>query len=519
MFDLIIRGAEVYDGSGGDARSVDVGVSQGAITAVERLPADATSRTVVDGTGLALAPGFIDIHAHSDYALITDPLHLPKLSQGVTTDVFSNCGLGFAPLPPERMEEQHAGIGALFGDRPLLSQWSGGTLAAYAEALEAARPAVNVALLAPHGAVRATVIGADARPASSSEIAAMAAIVRQSCEEGAWGASTGIWYSPMSAARDDELDAITRAARFISIHQRDYGPRLMAATAETIALAERTGARVQLSHLQTSGACNEGRGPEVVAMLDRSRRTGVDLAWDSYPYCAGSTLLSALLPEWAGSGGPSLVLDRLRDGDASARIVTELAHCGRDWSRHVMVGLTSSAMRRFDGLSFVDGAAACGSTVEGFICSALVAEELCACYIVHHMVEADLEAILTHPAQVIGSDGLHLAHRGHPRLWGAFVRVLGRYVRERRVLSLPDAIRKMTSCSAERIGLRDRGLVLPGMAADLVLFDPEHVGDRATYSESSLHAEGVRGVWVNGIRAINDGLPTGMRAGRVLRSC
>lgn len=519
MFDLVVRSAEVFDGSGGPARSVDVGVCRGVIQAVERLPVDVASRVVVEGDGLALAPGFIDIHAHSDYALLSDPFHLPKLSQGVTTDVFSNCGLGFAPLPPDRLEEQHAAIGALFGDRPSLLQWSGGTFAAYAAALEAAQPAVNIALLAPHGAVRATVVGSEARPATRPEIAAMAALVRLSREEGAWGASTGTWYSSMSSARDDELDAIARAARFLAVHQRDYGAGLMGATAETIALARRTGVRVQLSHLQTSGACNEGRGPEIVAVLDRARRAGADLAWDSYPYCAGSTLLSALLPDWALSGTPSVVLRRLRDSSALARIVPFLECCGRDWSRHVMVGLSSSAMRRFDGLSFVEGAEGHGSTVEGFICSVLVAEELRACYIVHHMVESDLETILAHPAQVVGSDGLHMAPRGHPRLWGAFARVLGRYVRERRVLSLPDAIRKMSSAPAEAVGLRDRGRIAPGMAADLVLFDAERVSDRASYTEHDLPAEGILRVWVNGMCAIHDGRSTGTRAGRLLRSC
>jgi N-acyl-D-amino-acid deacylase len=515
MFDLLLKNGMVLDGTGNAAVRADVGVTEGRIAACTVLPPATPAREVLDVSGLIVAPGFIDIHTHADIALLARPEHLPKIMQGVTTEVFTNCGLGFAPVTPDALMQQRDTLLGLFGDAAEV-RWDWRTTDSFLQQYAAQGIATNIAYLLPHGAIRVSVMGMAMRPADAAERAAMERMVAEGIEQGAWGLSTGLWYAPMSHADHAELVALCRRAGFFATHQRDYREHLFTATAETISLAEEAGVPVQLSHLQLNGAVNKGRAPEMLQFLDDARRRGVDITWDTYPYTAGSTLVHALLPAWATEGGSEATLRRLADSDVRERIEREIAP-KMEWEKVILAGAQSAVNRRVEGLPFTTIAAQRGMTVAQYVCRLLVEDALQACFIVYQMDEGDVQTILQHPAQMVGSDGLHLTGKTHPRLYGTFPRVLGHYVRETKTLALAEAVRKMTSAPAERLGLPGRGRIASGYAADLVCFDPAAIADTATYDDPLRYPEGIPHVFVNGTAAKRDNLPTQARAGQVLR--
>ncbi len=530
MFDLLIRNADILDGTGSPAFRGDLAVKDGVIAAVGAIgtiSADAQAREVVyadapsdtqrpNDPHLILAPGFIDIHTHADIALLARPPHLPKVMQGVTTEVFTNCGLGFAPCTPEGLKTQREYLGGVFGDAEGVD-WGWRTVADFLSRYEKQGSGANIAYLIPHGSVRVSVMGMAARPADAGEREAMEAMVREGMEQGAWGMSTGLWYVPMSHADRAENVALCRAAGFFATHQRAYDSGLIAATEETIDIAHEAGVPVQLSHLQLSGSDIVGHAGEVLALLDKARTRGVDIMWDSYPYAAGSTLVQALLPGWATDGGPEATLRRLHDPEIAARAESDLASSGRDWSLTVLAGARSTTNRPYESLAFTEIAVRRGLSIPAFVIRLLIEDELQACFIGHTQDERDVRAVLRHPAQMVGSDGLHLPGKTHPRLYGTFPRILGEYARDLRIITLPEAVRKMTSAPATRLGLTDRGTLEVGKAADLVLFNPAIVRDTATYEDPLRFPEGIPYVWVNGVAVKRNDQSTSALPGRVLR--
>jgi N-acyl-D-amino-acid deacylase len=335
--------------------------------------------------------------------------------------------------------------------------------------------------------------------------------------DGAIGLSTGPGYAPMGHAGPDELIGLARQAGFVAIHQRDYRGDLLRCTAQTVALAETSGVRWQLSHLQASGEAAEGLGREAVRILDDARRRGVDIACDMYPYTAGSTVLQAILPDWATDGGAEATLRRLKDPTSATQIVADLEALDRYWPSMVLISAETARNKPYVGRTFPEIAEARSESVAKMVCSILLEEALRACYVVHHMKEPDLECILSWPHTMIGSDGLHLRGAAHPRLAGTFARWIGPFVRDRRLVGLPEAVRRITSLPADRLGLRDRGRIAPGCWADLVLFDPLTVADAATFGDPNLGPYGMPFVWVNG-QAVKR--PDGVRrrqSGKVLR--
>jgi N-acyl-D-amino-acid deacylase len=522
MFDLLIRSADIIDGTGRPAFRSDLAVKSGRIAEIGPIPPNAQAREVIDSrltthdSRLALCPGFIDIHTHADVALLARPDHLPKVMQGVTTEVFSNCGLGFAPVTPEGLEIQREYLLGLFGDDAGVD-WGWRSVAGLLERYERQGTAANVAYLIPHGAVRVSVMGMAARPADVGEIAAMERMVREGREQGAWGLSTGLWYAPMCHAGRAENVALCHAAGFFATHQRDYADDIFAATEESLAIAREAGVPVQIAHLQMNGPGTEGRAPELLALLEQARAGGVDVTCDTYPYTAGSTMIQALLPAWAADGGPEAILRRLADPPSRKRMVAALEAGEWDWDRFTLVGAASAENGPLEGRTFAEAAAARGLPVPEWICAVLEEDGLRACYVAHFAHEGNVRVILRWPGQMVGSDGLHLRGKCHPRLYGTFPRILGRYVREEKVLPLEEAVRKMTSAPAARLGLKERGALAVGMAADLVLFDPEIVRDSATFEDPLCYPEGIPYVFVNGVAVKRDNQPTGALPGKVLR--
>lgn len=522
MLDLIIRGARVLDGTGNPWFRADVGIEGGRIARLGDLWG-APARATVDAGGRCLAPGFIDIHTHSDFTLPRFPRGESMLAQGVTTEVTGNCGLTPYPVAPGRLDLlQH--YTAFMGSQ-LTWEWrSTADFLAYLDSLPLAQ---NVVSQVGHGSVRIAAMGFDQRAPTAAELEQMQRLVAEAMEQGAFGLSSGLIYTPGTYADTEELVVLCRVVAryggFYSTHLRSEGDGLVPAVAEALAIGQAAGLPVQLSHHKAMGPANWGKVQTTLAMVDAARADGADVTLDQYPYTGSSTSFLAFLPTWALAGGVDALLGRLTDPALRQRIRDETeATRPMDWDKVLVAGGRGELARSLAGLSVAAVAArlGCRSGADAGL-DLLLAEGGPFPIIRFGMSEADVERVMQHPHVMIASDGYALAPaeggRPHPRSYGTFARVLGRYVREEGHLTLEEAIRKMTSLPAQRLGLWDRGLIRPGCAADLVLFRPEAVAERATFQEPHQFATGIDGVWVNGIQVWVEGRDTGAPAGRVLR--
>jgi N-acyl-D-amino-acid deacylase len=470
--DTIIRGSTVFDGTGAQRRVADVGVVGDRIVAVGDLAAMSAAQEM-DGSGRALAPGFIDVHTHDDHALLTAPDMPFKVTQGVTTVVTGNCGISLAPLvrddppPPLDVFGRHGAFRfARFAD--------------YVAALDASPPAVNAALMIGHSTLRVGSMADVGRPATDAEIETMRIQVREALTCGAIGFSTGLFYPTNKAATIEEvvalLEALAGTGAIYTTHMRDEAAGVEDALDESFETARRAGVALIISHHKCMGKPNFGRSPATLARIEAARqRQPVSL--DVYPYVAGSTVL---LPELVDQAARILVTWSEPYPDMAGR---DLARIAEDWGMAPRDALLR--LRPGGGIYFM-------------------------------MDDADVERIMAYPQAMIGSDGLPHDRFPHPRLWGTFPRVLGHYARDRGLFTLEDAVHRMTGLSAERFGLTARGVIRPGAFADLVLFDPASIADAATFEHPTLPAHGIDAVMVNGVPVLQAGRPTGARPGRIL---
>jgi N-acyl-D-amino-acid deacylase len=487
---------------------------------------ESATRTI-DADGLVVAPGFIDMHTHSDIQLLANPAHEAKVHQGVTLDVLGHDGLSYAPVTDSVLEHLRAQLMGWNGDPPGFD-WSWRTVGEYLDRLDKGI-AVNAVYLLPHGTIRLCAMGADDRPPSERELTEMKRLVACGIEDGAVGLSAGLTYAPGMYADDDELVSLCEVLRgteaFYCPHHRNYGRSAIEGYADSIAIGRRAGVPVHLTHAHLNFALNRGKAPALLSLVDAARAEGIDVTLDTYPYVAGSTYLHAYLPRWMHAGGPAATLERLRRPELRERLRVELEEQGSDghhgipidWSVVVVSGTRTSEGERWIGKTVATAAAETGQRPLDYVCELVADQELGVSVVAHVGNEDNVRAIMTHPAHMAGSDGILVGARPHPRGWGTFARYLGVYVRELGVLALEQAIRKMTSLPAQRLGLRDRGLVRPGMAADLVCFDPDTVTDVATFDEPRRTAEGIPYVAVNGRLVVDDGRHTGDLPGRALR--
>lgn len=529
--DLLIHGGRVVDGTGGPWRNADVVVVGGRILAVVGPGTFAgTASEVLDAGGGVVAPGFIDIHSHSDLAVIVRPEAEEKLRQGVTTEVVGNCGISVSPLTAAHEQD------CMEYARPVLgfadTSWTWRDVDGYLERVQEVRPAVNVATYVGLGSIRCAVNGFAPEPPSARERAAMVELAREALEQGAVGLSSGLVYAPGSYSTHSEICELVAEAAAVgalySSHMRDQGDGFLDSVAETLDVGARTGAAVQIAHHKVVGQRNWGTIGRSLEMVHEARSRGVDAGSDVYPYLAGSTTMTALLPDWALAGGLKRMLARLADPRQRARIKQDWAHGRLHWDNRVSTigwdnimvsSVDSDANRDVVGLAVSEAAQRrCpGSDPADFLLDLLLEEHGRVGNIQIGCDEDDLRQVMCDATTTFGSDGLFSGGRPHPRLHGTFPRILGTYVRDARVLSLEEAVRKMTSQPARRLGLADIGLVEPGYAADLVIFDPATVAGPASYDAPTLHPVGIRHVVVSGQVALRDSHPTGIRAGRALR--
>lgn len=517
---LLLRGGTLIDGTGARGRRADVAVRDGRIASVEPDAPAAGADRVADVSGMIVAPGAIDIHSHSDEAMFVNSAMESALHQGVTTVVCGNCGGASAPV---------LGLAASELDRDLARyeverRWT--SFGEYAAAVERNGTSINVCSFVGHGTLRMCVMGAEARDATSGELTAMKALLAASLSEGAIGMSTGLIYPPSAYGSTDEIVALAAVVRersgLYASHIRNEGDRLLEAVAEGIEIGRRSGVRVQLSHHKASGKRNWGRVRDSAALVERAQAEGIDVTADQYPYTASSTGLAVTIPNWAHEGGPLAMCERLRDPAVRVRIRDEYVETGRNWDAIVVA--RAAERPEWSGKSVAVLAAEARRDPLEWTCDALVEHDGAIDIIHHSMSEEDVRFVLSKDWIAIGSDSRANAPYGalsygkpHPRSYGTFPRVLGRYARDERVLTLEDAVRKMTSLPASRLRLRDRGVVREGAAADLLVFDPARISDRATYDDPHRYPDGVSLVLVNGEVALEGGVTTRARAGRFLR--
>jgi N-acyl-D-amino-acid deacylase len=529
VLDLKIEGATVIDGTGAAGARADVGIRDERIAAVGDLGRERAANRV-SALGKMVAPGFIDMHSHSDWRLWANRRAESKIRQGVTTEVVGNCGFSPAPVSTEFLEDLRGF--ALYVPPAMDFRWR--SVGEYLKAFDDEGTALNVVQLVGHGTLRIAAMGFARRAPAAGELTRMQRLLADAIEDGAWGLSTGLIYAPGSYATTDELiELASVAARhrgFYASHIRGEGATLLDAVGEAIRIGRAADLPVQISHLKAAGRPSWGRVTEALALIDAARVEGVDVSADVYPYTASSTTIRTLLPDWALEGGVDAMLARLAEPEARARVRKELqAPVGAGHSLLDRVGwdnvMIAACARRKDaeGQRLSELAVARGMDPLDAALELIVDERGKAYMILFQLDERDVQVVLRHPRVMIGSDGSALAPYGelgagkpHPRSYGTFPRVLGEYVREQRTLTLAQAVHKMTGMPAQRLGFRDRGVIRVGAYADLVVFDARTVADRATYEAPHRYPEGVEHVLVNGRFVIKDGQHTGSLPGRVL---
>lgn len=493
QFDVVIRGALVYDGQGREPTEADVGIDGGRIAEIGNLDGHTGIRDI-NATGLGLCPGFIDVHTHDDFAVLAHPDMGFKTQGGVTTCVVGNCGFGAAPYP------QAVSMLASLTPGLTIPEYTGHS--GYADAVAAARPGVNIGVLAGHGTIRMASVGSEERAPSDAEMTEMKASLNEALDAGVLGMSTGLIYDPGRYARTDEIAELAGLMKgtgaLYATHMRDEGIGLLESVREAIEIGARAGVPVQISHHKASGRESWGMVSDSLALIEAAQRRGQDVHSDQYPYTAGSTSLRAVLENGAFAEQP------------------EASGLGSISPQDVVVA-SAPGKAEWEGASIAQLAARMGLTPLA-AAQAVVSASSGTTVILHMMSEDDVREVLAHPSTMVGSDGIPtLNGRPHPRLYNSFARVLGHYARDIGVFDTATAIHRMCGLPARKFGLADRGRISEGAWADLVVFEPDTVIDKGTFEAPNQYPAGIRYVFVNGVLTVQDGQATSERAGQVLR--
>lgn len=527
MYNLIIRNGKVIDGTGSPWYYSDVAVENGNIIKIGDLRNE-QAEVEIDAKRNIVSPGFIDMHTHSDLFILNDSLIEAKVRQGITTDLLGQDGIAAAPLPKELVATWQKNLAGLDGSPSI--DWDWDTIDVYLTKIEQTKPSYNVAVLAPHGNIRMEVMGLANRHATDAEIEQMQAVLRRCLDEGAVGLSTGLIYPPCCFADMKELEALcTVIAEYgvpLVIHQRSEGDEILESMQELIEMMKRCGAHLHFSHLKNCGKDNWHKTPHMLKLIDQAREEGLEITFDQYPYTAGSTMLSAILPPWVHDGGSDMMLKRLEDKKLRRQMTQEMATGFKgwdsiskwaDWDGIIITSVESEDNQYCIGKTILQIAELNNRSDYAEVALDLILHEKNGVGMIDFVMnEESVKTILAHPAGTIGSDGL-LGGEPHPRAYGSFPRILGKYVRDEKVLPLEDMIRRMTSQPARIIGLQNRGILREGMVADIVIFDPDLIIDQATFEKPRQYNLGIQTVIVNGDIIIQGNQSFRKPAGKVIR--
>lgn len=525
MLDLLIENGRILDGTGNPWFHGDLGIKKGRIAAIGKLKEE-KAKEKLDVQGLMVSPGFIDIHTHCDAIPFVSPREEGRILQGITTDTIGNCGISLAPASPKTMELLKKYVGPFCMGASLPWNWQ--TMGDFLNQIVKKKSITNIASMVGHGAIRIAVMGVDDRDPTPGELRKMKKITAQAMDDGAVGFSSGLIYPPGVYSKKEEIIELCKvvAARggFYITHMRNEYNEVMDAMEETISVAERSGVPTIIAHHKTAGKKNWGKTRQTLRMIEEARAKGIDIICEVYPYIMSSTFLHALLPPWAQEGGVLKLLERLRVPENRRRIKQELESGLPGWANlYESAGwggilITSvNKQKNLEGQTIEAVAKARKVEPADVVFDVLLEENGDVMMVLYGISEEDIANILKHPDSMVGSDSLPCPGKPHPRTYGTFPRVLSKYVRQDQVLSLPEAIRKMTAMPAQRLGLMDRGVLKSGMAADITVFDPQTVEDKATVSKPRHSPAGIPYVIVNGQMAVREGRWTGALAGKIIR--
>ncbi|MEL7566447.1 MAG: D-aminoacylase [Dehalobacterium sp.] len=524
MYDLILKNGTIIDGSGKEAFVGDIGIIDDKICAIGELPIHDANK-VIDIAGKIVCPGFIDMHSHSDLILLEKNTSDVKVRQGVTTELLGQDGLGVAPVISDDGVDLVKNLVSSLAGEPSI-EWKWTSFGSYLDALDRNGLPVNTAVLVTHGAVRIAVMGMEGRKATEEELILMEEIIKQSINEGAVGFSTGMVYPPCNYADKEELVRLTAAAKdtVFVIHMRDEGDEFIEALGETMDICKQSGIKLHISHLKTYGPKNWHKMKDALKIITKAQENHQRITADRYPYVAGCTFLAALLPTWTLAGGNKKLIERLKDYSQREIIKADYTKSGWTnrplsvgWENIRIASMRTSNNKRFEGKSLSEIAISRGQDPADTLCDILIEEDGGGTMIIFYGNEDVLSSVLIHPLVTIGSDGIY-GGKPHPRLYGSFPRMIGHYVREKGLMPMEEAIRKMTSLPAEILRLDRRGMIKCGYYADIVVFDFKEISDQATFDNPMQYPTGINHVLVNGNIVVENGSYNGSLSGRVLRS-
>lgn len=524
-FDLIIKSGRVFDGLGKEAFEADIGISGDFIKEIGKI-SNSRGKSVIDAKNLAVCPGFIDVHEHTDVQLLVNPKAESSVRQGITILVSGNCGGSPFPVAEETFEEEKKNLMELY---QLDLNWR--DIKGFFSRLEERGMALNYSTLVGQGSIRGAAMGLNDRLPSAEELEKMKKMVEENILNGALGLSTGLEYAPGSYAQPQEIielcRVVARLGGVYATHMRDEGDRLLESLEESIEAARQTGVSLQISHLKMAYPRNWNKIDAALAKIEEAKKEGISISCDRYPYIAGSTGLSFYFPLWARQGTTDEFLARLKDPALESKLRAHLEEQEKklgSWEKVVISSVVSEGNRRFEGKSVLEGAQELGKEPFIFIRDLLIEEKNRVGMVIFMMKEENLKRILAHPLVGVGTDGSAVAPYGllgrgkpHPRLYGTFPRVLGKYVREEKIAPLPEMLMKMTSLPARKFGFEKRGAVLNEHFADIVIFDEDKVIDKATWTDPHQYPAGIEYVIVNGKVVIQRGEHTGSLPGKILR--
>lgn len=531
LFDVLIKNGHLVDGTGNPYFKADIGISGGKVIRIDKDIDEADTQHVIDADGLIVSPGFFDAHSHDDLYLLINPACDEKILQGVTTSIIGNCGISPAPISKDYMSDIKDALRVMGGEHIPEEDFEIQSFGDFLNKIEALKLGINVLPLVGHSTIRLAVMGSANRAPTDYELKRMRELTASAMEEGAFGISTGLIYAPGNYAKIDEIielsEAVGQANGIYASHIRSESDQIISAIREAIKIGEKANVPVHISHHKVAGKDNWGRSVETLKMMAEARDRGLEVTCDQYPYRAGSTFLAALLPPSTLSDGPEEFSRKLKDPKIREKIIAEIEKdSGVQWENLIkgsgfdnIVIAMSSNHHDYVGRSVAEIAEMEDKSPYNVIFDLVVEEKRGTIAILYMMNDEDIQRIMRSPFTMIGTDGIpgFGVSKVHPRLTGTFPRILGRYVRDKGILSLEDAIRKMTSLPAQTFRVKKKGLLIEGFDADIVIFDPKTIIDNSTYEDPLQNPEGISYVLVNGEIAVESGKVIGATLGKVLR--